>query len=242
MPYLMGGFPDMATSLQIGLAYAANGADLVELGVPYSDPLADGPVIHAAGTAALRAGATIDGVLEISEPLSRRLPVVLMCYVNLVLARTPDAFAASAAAAGASGLIVPDLPLEESGEIEEACDAHGIALVPLVGPTTPDERLAVIGARARGFIYTVSVVGTTGERASGEDGYGPILERVKRHAGVPVAIGFGISTPEQAATAASAGADGVIVGTRLVRAAAEADDPASAVGALVAGLARGLIR
>jgi tryptophan synthase alpha chain len=242
MPYLMGGFPDMATSLEIAIAYADNGADLVELGIPYSDPLADGPVIHAAGTAALAAGATIDGVLEICAQLSRRLPVVLMCYVNLVLARTPDAFARDAAAAGASGLIVPDLPLEESGEIEAACTEHGIALVPLVAPTTPDERLARIGAQARGFLYTVSVVGTTGERTSGEDAYRPILERVKRHADVPVAIGFGISTPEQAAAAARAGADGVIVGTRLVRAAGEADDPAGAVGALVAELAAGLIR
>jgi tryptophan synthase alpha chain len=165
-----------------------------------------------------------------------------MCYVNLVLARTPDGFAAAAAAAGASGLIVPDLPLEESAEIEAACEAHGIALVPLVAPTTPDDRLALIGARAHGFVYTVSVVGTTGERTSGEDAYRPILERVQRHSEVPVAIGFGISTPEQAAAAASAGADGVIVGTRLVRAAAEADDPAAAVGELVAGLAGGLIR
>jgi tryptophan synthase alpha chain len=242
MPYLMGGFPDMATSLEIGIACADNGGDLVELGIPYSDPLADGPVIHAAGTAALRAGATIDGVLGVCKELSRRLPVVLMCYVNLVLARTPDGFAAAAAAAGASGLIVPDLPLEESAEIEAACEAHGIALVPLVAPTTPDDRLALIGARAHGFVYTVSVVGTTGERTSGEDAYRPILERVQRHSEVPVAIGFGISTPEQAAAAASAGADGVIVGTRLVRAAAEADDPAAAVGELVAGLAGGLIR
>jgi tryptophan synthase alpha chain len=242
MPYLMGGFPDMATSLQIGLAYADNGADLVELGIPYSDPLADGPVIHAAGTAALRAGSTVEGVLDVCRELSRRLPVVLMCYVNLVLARTPDGFAAAAAAAGASGLIVPDLSLEESAEIEAACEAHGIALVPLVAPTTPDERMARIGAEAHGFVYTVSVVGTTGERTAGEDGYGPILERVKRHFDVPVAIGFGISTPAQAAAAARAGADGVIVGTRLVRAAAEADDPAAAVGDLVAGLAAGLIR
>jgi tryptophan synthase alpha chain len=242
MPYLMGGFPDMATSLRIGLAYADNGADLVELGVPYSDPLADGSVIHAAGTAALRAGATLDGVLANAEQLSRRLPVVVMCYVNLVLARTPEAFARAASAAGVSGLIVPDLPLEECDEIEAACTAHGLALVPLVAPTTPDERLALIGARARGFVYAVSVLGTTGERASGEDAYRPILERVKRHASVPVAIGFGISTPAQATAAARAGADGVIVGTRLVRAAAEAEDPAAAVGELVAGLAGGLIR
>jgi tryptophan synthase alpha chain len=242
MPYLMGGFPDMPTSRAIGLAYADNGADLVELGIPYSDPLADGPVILAAGTAALRAGATLGGVLEVGEALSRRLPVVLMCYVNLVLARTPDGFAAAAAAAGVSGLIVPDLPLEEAGEIHDACEAHGIALVPLVAPTTPDERLRAIGAKARGFLYTVSVVGTTGERTRGEDEYRAILDRVRAHATVPVAIGFGISTPEQAAAAARAGADGVIVGTRLVRAAAEAGDPAAAVGELVAGLAAGLIR
>jgi tryptophan synthase alpha chain len=242
MPYLMGGFPDMPTSRAIGLACADNGADLVELGIPYSDPLADGPVIHAAGTAALRAGATLGGVLEVGEALSRRLPVVLMCYVNLVLARTPDGFAAAAAAAGISGLIVPDLPLEEAPEIHDACEAHGLALVPLVAPTTPDERLRAIGAKARGFLYTVSVVGTTGERTKGEDEYRAILDRVRAHAEVPVAIGFGISTPEQAAAAARAGADGVIVGTRLVRAAAESDDPAAAVGELVAGLAAGLIR
>jgi tryptophan synthase alpha chain len=242
MPYLMGGFPDLATSLAIGLACADNGADLVELGVPHSDPLADGLVIQAAGSAALAAGATLDGVLEVAAGLSPRLPVVLMTYANVVLARTPDAFAAAAAAAGVSGLIVPDLPLEESGEIEQACEAHGLALIALVAPTTPDERLAAIGAQARGFIYTVSVVGTTGERATDEDAYRALLDRVRAHADVPVAIGFGISTPDQAAAAARAGADGVIVGTRLVRAAAEADDPAAAVGELVAGLAAGLIR
>jgi tryptophan synthase alpha chain len=242
MPYLMGGFPDTPTSLRIGLACADNGADLVELGIPYSDPLADGPVIHAAGTAALRAGATLDGVLGVAEELSRRLPVVLMGYVNLVLARTPDGFAAAAAAAGASGLIVPDLPLEEADEIEQACAAHGIALVPLVAPTTPDERLRAIGARARGFLYTVSVLGTTGERATAEDAYRALLNRVKACTDVPVAIGFGISTPEQASAAARAGADGVIVGTRLVRAAAESEDPVGAVGELVAALAAGLIR
>jgi tryptophan synthase alpha chain len=243
MPYLMGGFPDLETSRAIGEAYAANGADLVELGVPYSDPLADGPVIHAAGTAALRAGATLGGVLEVAEALARRLPVVLMCYVNLVLARGPEAFAAAAREAGVSGLIVPDLPFEEAREIEAACDEHAIALVPLVAPTTTDARLAMIGARARGFLYTVSVTGTTGERASGEDEFRKILDPVRAHASVPVALGFGIATPEQAAAAARAGADGVIVGTRLVRAAAEADDdPAAATGEVVAALAAALIR
>jgi tryptophan synthase alpha chain len=231
MPYLMGGFPDMATSRSIGEAYADNGADLIELGVPFSDPLADGPVIHAAGTAALRAGATLEGVLGVAEALAPRLPVVLMCYVNVVLAR----------GVGVSGLIVPDLPLEEAPEIEQACADQGLALVPLVAPTTPGERLAAIGARARGFLYTVSVTGTTGERTTGEDEFRSILERVRAHTSVPVALGFGIATPEQAAAAARAGADGVIVGSRLVRAAAEADDPARAAGDVVGALAAGLI-
>ncbi len=242
MPYVMGGFPDIETSLRIGEAYAANGADLIELGVPYSDPLADGPVIHAAGTAALRAGATLDGVLEVGAALARRVPVVLMCYVNLVLARGPEAFAARLRDAGISGLIVPDLPLHEAGEIRAACDAADIALVPLVAPTTPDTRIAAIATEARGFVYVVSVVGTTGERAALAEHVAGLLARVKERATVPVALGFGIATPGQAADAAAAGADGVIVASRLIRAAAEADDPAAATGELVAQLAAGLIR
>lgn len=242
MPYLMGGFPDMATSRAIGEAYAANGADLIELGVPYSDPLADGPTIHAAGTAALKAGATIGGVLEVGEALAKRVPVVLMCYVNLVLAPGADAFVKRLREAGISGLIVPDLPLGEEPAITDACAVHDVALVPLVAPTTTDERLAKIGAQAKGFLYTVSVTGTTGERGSREQAFGELLSRVKEHTEVPVALGFGIATPEHAAEAARAGADGVIVGTRLVRAAAESDDPVAATGELVAQLAAGLIR
>jgi tryptophan synthase alpha chain len=242
MPYLMGGFPDMATSRAIGEAYAANGADLIELGVPYSDPLADGPTIHAAGTAALRAGATIDGVLEVGVALARRVPVVLMCYVNLVLAPGADAFVRRLREAGFSGLIVPDLPLGEEPAITDACAAHGVALVPLVAPTTTDARLALIGARAQGFLYTVSVTGPTGERGSREQAFGQLVSRVKEHTEAPVALGFGIATPEHAAEAARAGADGVIVGRRLVRAAAEADDPVAATGELVAQLSAGLIR
>jgi tryptophan synthase alpha chain len=240
MPYLMGGFPDLDGSRAIGEAYADGGADLVELGIPFSDPLADGPVIQAAGTRALAAGATVGGVLEVARALAHRFPVVVMCYANLVLARGADAFADRLAAAGASGLIVPDLPLEEAPAVLEACDAAGVALVPLVAPTTPDERLARIGARARGFVYTVSVTGTTGERRSLSDAFAPAVARAQASTHVPVAIGFGIATPEQAASAADAGADGVIVGSRLVRAAAEADDPPAAVRELLAGLAAGL--
>jgi tryptophan synthase alpha chain len=240
MPYLMGGFPDVETSLRIGEAYADGGADLVELGVPFSDPLADGPVIHAAGTAALAAGAKVDRVLELAGALSARLPVVVMTYANLVLARTPEGFADALAEAGASGLIVPDLPLEEAPAVLAACDARGIALVPLVAPTTPDERLRAIGERARGFLYTVSVAGTTGERRPAEAAYADVLARAKAHTDVPVALGFGIGTPDQAAAAAAAGADGVIVGSRLVREAAEADDPAAAVRGVVTAMAAAL--
>ena len=236
MPYLMGGFPDVAGSLAVGEAYADAGADLVEVGVPFSDPLADGPVIHAAGTDALRAGATVHLVLEMAGALSERVPVVLMCYANPVLARGVERFAGELGERGISGLIVPDLPLEEAPAALTACDAAGVALVPLAAPTTPEDRLAAIGSRARGFLYAVSVTGTTGER-TGIDGAGGLLARVRPHASVPVALGFGISTPEQARQAADAGAQGVIVGSRLVRAAGEGEDVGALVGAFAAALA-----
>lgn len=244
MPYLMGGFPTLAESQRIGEACVQAGADIIELGVPYSDPLADGPVIQTAATRALAAGANLGGVLEVARALAPRVPVVLMCYANMVLAGAGgnpiEAFVERLARTGASGLIVPDLPYEEADPVLAACDAHGVALVALVAPTTPPERLAQIGARARGFLYTVSVVGTTGERAALAERFAEIVARAKAATAVPVALGFGISTPEQARQAAQAGADGVIVGSRLVRAAAESPEPAAAVGALVAELATGL--
>ena len=240
MPYLMGGFPDLDTSREIGLEYARAGADLIELGVPFSDPLADGPVIHAADTAALRAGANLPRVLEVARAIAEHVPVVVMCYVNPILARGLERFADELLEAGASGLIVPDLPLEEATDVLRACDERGLALVPLVAPTTPEERLAQIGAKARGFVYAVALTGTTGERAGLQDGLGAVVARAGARTTVPVAVGFGISTPEQAAAAAAAGADGVIVGTRLVRAAGESDDPVAAVGALVREFSSGM--
>jgi tryptophan synthase alpha chain len=242
MPYVMAGFPTLAESLRIGEACVGAGADVIELGVPYSDPLADGPVIHEAGTRALAAGANLAGVLEVARGLSPSVPVVLMCYANMVFAPGVHAFVERLARSGACGLIVPDLPQGEAPEVLEACDAHGLALVPLIAPTTTPERLALIGARARGFLYTVSVVGTTGERTTLGDSFAQVIARAKASTTTaPVALGFGIATPQQACEAADAGADGVIVGTRLVRAAAEADDPAAAVGALVGELAAGLL-
>jgi tryptophan synthase alpha chain len=246
MPYLMGGFPDVERSAAIGLACADAGADLLELGVPFSDPLADGPVIHAAGTRALANGATLHSVLDVARTLSERVPVVLMCYANLIYARGVERFMDELAGAGASGLIVPDLPLEESAAIRDACDAAGLALVPLIAPTTPADRLETIVRGARGFVYTVAVTGTTGERSGVDGSIAALLEHAKAHSPVPVALGFGISEPAQAAAAADAGAQGVIVGSRLVRAATEAadagEDPAAPVGQLVAALADALRR
>jgi tryptophan synthase alpha chain len=246
MPYIMGGYPDLATSREIARAYVAGGADLVELGVPYSDPLADGPVIHAAGTAALDAGVTVDDVLTLGEELAKDVPVVLMTYANIVLRPGIEAFAGRLRDAGLSGLIVPDLPIgEDAADAVAACDAAGIAFVPLVAPATTEERVAEVRAAARGFLYAVSVTGTTGERASLSDQFEDVVRRAKTAgaageggAEVPVGLGFGIGNGEHAAQAAAAGADGVIVGSRLVRAAGE-DDPVAAVSAVMADLSRG---
>jgi tryptophan synthase alpha chain len=233
MPYVMGGFPTLAESVRIGETCVQAGADVIELGVPYSDPLADGPVIQAAGTRALAAGASMTGVLEVAGALAPSVPVVLMCYVNMVLAAGAEAFAERLAGAGVAGLIVPDLPLGEAPELLEACDDRGLALVPLVAPTTTPERMTMIGGRARGFLYAVSVVGTTGERRALSESVAWVVAHAKASTRQPVAIGFGIGLPEQASEAADAGADGVIIGSRLVRAVEEAEDPALAVGAVL---------
>jgi tryptophan synthase alpha chain len=240
MPYLMGGYPDLKTSRRIGEGAAAAGADILELGIPFSDPLADGPVIHDAATRALARGARVADVLDVAAALAPLLPVIVMSYVNVVLASGVERFLERLAECGVSGLIVPDLPFEEADAVAHAAQAVGVALVPLVAPTTPDERLAAIGARARGFMYVVSVTGTTGERAGAGASIEPLLARAHAHTAVPVALGFGISTPAQASAAADAGADGVIVGSRLVRAAGDRGDPVSAVARLVGEFAAAL--
>ena len=226
------GIPDVETSIAVADAYASSGADLVELGVPFSDPLADGPVIHAAATAALGAGATLEGVLGICERIADRVAAVPMCYANPVLAHGPAEFAALLAGAGAAGAIVPDLPPEEGGEVAARLNEVGLPLVPLVAPTTAPARRAEIAGRAEGFVYLVSGTRVTGERDELPPGLGELIEATKADARVPVAVGFGIGTPDQAAAVGKV-ADGVIIGTRLVRAVAESADArraASAVG------------
>ena len=237
MPYLMGGYPSIEVSRAAGEAAIDAGADLIELGIPFSDPLADGPVIHAAGTEALAAGVTPTDVLGVCEALAARVPVALMVYANVVLVDGADAFARRAAAAAAAGLIVPDLPQDEADAVRAACDAAGLALIPLVAPSSTPDRVAEIGRQARGFVYAVSLAGTTGERAELPPELPQLVERVRAATSVPVAVGFGISTAEQAGAVGEL-ADGVIVGSRVVRAAGEGG--AEAVGAVVADLAQGL--
>lgn len=237
MPYLMGGYPTIEASVECGLAAAEAGADMLELGIPFSDPLADGPVIHTAATEALGRGVLVHDVLGVAARLAEQLPVVLMVYANPILARGLERFVDEARAAGAAGLIVPDLPHDEATELRTACDEAGLALVPLVAPSTTAERVAEIGRDARGFVYTVSLAGTTGERDELPAELSETVARVRAAAQVPVAVGFGISTAEHARQVAAV-ADGVIVGSRVVRAAGEGG--AEAVGAVVAELAAGL--
>jgi tryptophan synthase alpha chain len=245
MPYLMGGYPDLAGSLRVGEALAAAGADLVELGVPFSDPLADGPVIQAAGQRALEQGATYELVLDqVAAPLARQLPVVLMCYANQIHRRGDHAVVEGLADLGVSGLIVPDLPFDEAKELRDTCDRAGVALVPLVAPTTPPERIEATARIARGFIYVVSVTGVTGERSELPPGLREVVAMVRDAASVPVAVGFGVATAEQAGQVGEI-ADGVIVGSRLVRAVAEAsslDDGLADVGRLLGDMAAALRR
>jgi tryptophan synthase alpha chain len=238
MPYMMAGFPDRDSGLAVARAYVDAGADLVELGVPFSDPLADGPTIHSAATKALAEGATLRTALEVCEAIGDQVPVVMMVYVNMVLAHGgAEQLAQLAAAAGASGVIVPDLPLGQDESIREAFAAAGIAMVPLVAPTTPDGRRKEICDVARGFIYVVSTVGTTGERGELPAELADLVAATKVDAGeTPVAVGFGIGTAEQAATVGEV-ADGVIIGSRLVRAAAESATPAEAAGGVAEFLA-----
>ena len=248
MPFLMAGDPALEITRASLLALQAQGADLIELGIPYSDPLADGPVIQAAASRALAAGTTPARVLEMLASLRGELtiPVVLFTYSNPLLNRGMEPFCAEAAAAGAAGLVVPDLPLEEGEKLSAIAAAHGLDLVLLVAPTTPAERMARIHAASRGFTYLVSVTGVTGVRTNLEARVEPLVQALKAQGGTPVAVGFGIAGPEQAQQVKRWGADGAIVGSALVRVMAEAhaqgNDVAAATGRFCAELRQGLDR
>ncbi len=227
IPYVMGGYPDAAASAERAIQVAAF-ADVVELGVPFSDPLADGPTIQAAGQAALDAGTTPETVIEIAAEVARvGPPVVLMTYVNIVLAAGPRAFCERAARAGVSGLIIPDLPIDEGDEIRMQATRSGLAIVPLAAPTTTDARLAQIGRAGAGFLYCVSVTGVTGGSVEVGEELRGFLERARRHVSLPLAVGFGVRTPADAADIAAV-ADGVVIASQLIRLADDAGDPTAA--------------
>jgi tryptophan synthase alpha chain len=212
--YAMGGDGDTAALLR---AIDEAGADVIELGLPFSDPIADGPVLQAAATRALAAGTTLRGLLAMAARLRLRAPVVAMGYVNPIESFGHKAFAQALREAGLSGAIVPDLPMEEAGPLRDALSAEGLDLVPLVAPTTPAGRAAAIAKTARGFLYYVSVTGVTGARAGLPDDLQNRLAELRALSPVPVAVGFGISRPEHAA-ALKGKADGIVVGTALVAA------------------------
>ncbi|MCP9845759.1 tryptophan synthase subunit alpha [Synechococcus sp. Lug-A] len=246
MPFLMAGDPDLATTAATLLALQEAGADLIELGIPYSDPLADGPVIQAAASRALSAGTTPGKVLDMLTGLRGQLttPLVLFTYSNPLLNRGMETFCREAAAAGAAGLVVPDLPLEEAERLSPIAAAEGLDLVLLVAPTTPSERMGRIAAASRGFTYLVSVTGVTGVRAAMEMRVGGLVQQLKAMGPTPVAVGFGISGPEQARQVRDWGADGAIVGSALVKvmaaAASAAESVPAAAGAYLTGLRQAL--
>ncbi len=216
--YVMAGDPDAETSLQIISGLPAAGADLIEVGFPFSDPMAEGPPIQRAAQRALAAGMTLRGVLDLVRRFrtgDTATPIVLMGYLNVLLSYGLDAFAHDAAAAGVDGAIVVDCPPEEAGPLADALDRAGVALIRLATPTSDDARLKVIARRTAGFIYYVSVAGVTGVKAVDGAGVGPAVARVRRATGLPVAVGFGIRTPEQAGVVAKV-ADAVVVGSALV--------------------------
>jgi tryptophan synthase alpha chain len=220
IPYLTGGFPTLEGAYEVGEAYVEAGADVVEIGVPFSDPLADGPTIQDTTTRALENGADLSYCFELATRFSGRVPVVLLIYYNNVFARGAERFFDEAADAGVSGLVIPDLPVGEALEFREMAAARGVAVCPLAAPTTRDERLDMIAEAASGFVYCVSVAGVTGAREGLPPGAVELLRRTRARVSVPVALGFGIGSAE-AAVEAAAEADGVIIGSKLMQLVAE---------------------
>ncbi len=241
MPFMTAGIPDQDSSPAVFEQLAADGADAFELGIPYSDPLMDGPVIQAASARALDGGMTFLGGLELAGRVagSTGKPVIVMTYVNPILQAGPDAFAAEAAALGIAGVIIADVPFEESADIQAALAGHGIGMALFAAPTTDEQRLRAIAEAQPSFIYAVADLGVTGRRQETSRHLEGLVRRIRAVTSVPIVLGVGISTPAQAETAAAI-ADGVIVGSALVAEVLEEGAPRSgaAFAAAVHGTAR----
>ena len=217
IPFLTCGDPDLETTEALVKAMAAAGADLIELGIPFSDPTAEGPVIQGANLRALNAGTTTDKVFDLVKRLrqSVTIPMVFMTYANVVFSYGSERFLKNAAEAGVQGLILPDVPYEEKADFEPLCEKYGLELVSMIAPTSHD-RIKMIASEAKGFLYCVSSLGVTGVRSSITTDIGGMVELVRQVTDTPTAVGFGISTPEQAKNMAQK-ADGVIVGSAIVK-------------------------
>jgi tryptophan synthase alpha chain len=243
--YLPAGFPDKETAIKAALAMAAAGADVIEVGLPYSDPLMDGPVIADAVYRALRNGTKVADVLDMVKAIADAgTPALVMTYWNPVDRYGVDAFARDLAAAGGAGLITPDLTPEEAGPWLEASERYHLDRVFLVAPSSTPERVSKITARCSGFVYAVSLMGITGTRNAVNSAAGATVSRIRAHTSLPVAVGLGVSNRDQAAEVAGF-ADGVIVGSAFVRGLTDASDPGEAIAAvrtLTTDLAQGVRR
>jgi tryptophan synthase alpha chain len=219
IPFITAGDPDLETTAAALKILDSNGADFIELGIPYSDPLADGPVIQAAATRALQNGTKLENVLEMLKATipSLRAPIILFTYYNPILHRGIDKFLEQIAAVGVAGLVVPDLPLEEAAGLLKPATERGIDLILLIAPTSSSERIEAIAHSSQGFIYLVSVTGVTGVRSQVEVRVSDLLRQIRQVTDKPIAVGFGISQPEQATQVKDWGADGAIVGSAFVQ-------------------------
>ena len=240
--YLTVGYPSVEATLEIAPALVANGCDMIELGIPFSDPLADGATIQRASHRALQNGVTPQRCLEVAAKLRKLvdIPLVFMGYYNPILHYGLDEFCAAASQAGVDGLIVPDLPPEEGAGLEKVTTEHNIDLIYLLAPTTTDrKRLRLVADRSRGFIYVVSLKGVTGARASLPADLEGFIASIRGVTTKPLCVGFGISTPQQARRVASL-ADGVIIGSRILEIVEKSDDPATAAGEFIDKIKRAI--
>jgi tryptophan synthase alpha chain len=244
IPYITAGDPDLDVTTQLVLELERNGANIVELGVPFSDPVADGPTIQRASLRSLQQGTTLHGIVEAVASIREhsRIPIVLMTYYNPILAYGIQTFCGEAARAGVDGLIIPDLPPEESEELTVACREQHIANIFLVAPTSTTTRIELANRSTTGFVYCVSLTGVTGARGQMAEGVDEFMATVRKHTDRPLAIGFGISTPEHAREAAKL-ADGIIVGSAIINVMEQCDNESEMireVGSFIASLRAGI--